>query len=608
MTTAPDPAAQPVGSAASSRVVLADYFLGFENRAVSGGMRPWRLYYESEEDAGRADPKCTTAFSGDLYLNGDIKDIASTYYPAIGPYDAADPHVGEYHVLLAKAAGIDGFMAEFTIGQESKLLNLVAAAKQYGFRVGVNWINQSHLKENSWRDRAEAMASAREVVRWMVKHVYDPCGVRINGKYVFMIFLAHPREPAEPFDAFFSPREVAELKAVAAAEGCDADFLVLPWEPLADAPSAAGTWDGYFPWVWSSSGAATSEDGHSCWSRQTTREQYVERLRSYYATSRRLAQAGRIGTYIGGVCPGFDDHKGQAWGESLRRHLPRDGGQTLRDTWGELKRSDVQAALIITWNDWVESSQVEPSLELGNADLLECARQIADWRGRSSTDERLVQLPEMLLRSRRDVELLRRAGMPDAQTRRLSDALDRCADAISIADANSATTLLTGASSQLQGLKGGLRARPVHAVWEYGFDSVGLRVETAGGRPNRRVTAGEFSGLSLGAGADRVGVRVNDEIRTLLRSGHVVGRFCFEYLDAGKGFLRVLVDAADERHQVIASFKKSGSGGWRTASIELVNARFSAGLPGGYDVMIEARPDEGGGVRLVRIDITSYRT
>src|SRR5215469_15931106 len=38
------------------------------------------------------------------------RQIASWYYPLIGPYDSADPAVLEYHVLLMKLAGIDGII------------------------------------------------------------------------------------------------------------------------------------------------------------------------------------------------------------------------------------------------------------------------------------------------------------------------------------------------------------------------------------------------------------------------------------------------------------------------------------------------------------------
>src|SRR5262249_20146922 len=41
------------------------------------------------------------------------REIASWYYPEIGPYDSADPVVLEYHVLLMKLAGIDGVIADW---------------------------------------------------------------------------------------------------------------------------------------------------------------------------------------------------------------------------------------------------------------------------------------------------------------------------------------------------------------------------------------------------------------------------------------------------------------------------------------------------------------
>src|ERR1700722_4481607 len=44
--------------------------------------------------------------------NGE-QEIASWYYPLIGPYDSADPAVLEYHVLLMKLAGIDGAIVDW---------------------------------------------------------------------------------------------------------------------------------------------------------------------------------------------------------------------------------------------------------------------------------------------------------------------------------------------------------------------------------------------------------------------------------------------------------------------------------------------------------------
>src|SRR5271156_5344494 len=44
--------------------------------------------------------------------NGE-NEVASWYYPLIGPYDSSDPAVLEYHVLLMKLSGIDGVIVDW---------------------------------------------------------------------------------------------------------------------------------------------------------------------------------------------------------------------------------------------------------------------------------------------------------------------------------------------------------------------------------------------------------------------------------------------------------------------------------------------------------------
>ena len=45
--------------------------------------------------------------------NGGKREIASHYYPLIGPYDSGDRNVIEYHLLLMKLAGIDGVIVDW---------------------------------------------------------------------------------------------------------------------------------------------------------------------------------------------------------------------------------------------------------------------------------------------------------------------------------------------------------------------------------------------------------------------------------------------------------------------------------------------------------------
>src|SRR3954468_10841833 len=74
------------------------------------------------------------------------RQIASHYYPKIGPYDSSDPDVIEYHLLLMKYAGIDGVMidwygAQGTNGDVNSLRvnseNLIRNVDDFGLKFGV---------------------------------------------------------------------------------------------------------------------------------------------------------------------------------------------------------------------------------------------------------------------------------------------------------------------------------------------------------------------------------------------------------------------------------------------------------------------------------------
>src|SRR6516162_4575045 len=74
------------------------------------------------------------------------RQIASHYYPMIGPYDSTDPDVLEYHMLLMKYSGVDGLLVDWygqkgTNGDINSLLNasnaIVNQTNNYGLGVGV---------------------------------------------------------------------------------------------------------------------------------------------------------------------------------------------------------------------------------------------------------------------------------------------------------------------------------------------------------------------------------------------------------------------------------------------------------------------------------------
>src|SRR5208283_2317942 len=84
---------------AAPKKVMVHYMPWFVSQPFSGSWGwHWTMNHFNPDDV---DPKTGQ------------QEIASQFYPLIGPYDSADPAVLEYHVLLMKLAGIDGVIVDW---------------------------------------------------------------------------------------------------------------------------------------------------------------------------------------------------------------------------------------------------------------------------------------------------------------------------------------------------------------------------------------------------------------------------------------------------------------------------------------------------------------
>ena len=77
------------------------YMPWFETPATSAEPNDWGYHWKFNN----RNPNVVDA-------NGR-RQIASHYYPKIGPYASRDPHVIEYHLLLMKYAGVDGVLIDW---------------------------------------------------------------------------------------------------------------------------------------------------------------------------------------------------------------------------------------------------------------------------------------------------------------------------------------------------------------------------------------------------------------------------------------------------------------------------------------------------------------
>ena len=87
---------QAAASEAGSVPVYMHYMPWFDTPEVLGGSN-WGLHWTG---AGSQNPNIVDP-------QGKLQ-IASNYYPKIGPYQSSNSDVIEYHMLLLKMAGVDG--------------------------------------------------------------------------------------------------------------------------------------------------------------------------------------------------------------------------------------------------------------------------------------------------------------------------------------------------------------------------------------------------------------------------------------------------------------------------------------------------------------------
>src|SRR5688572_25779849 len=82
----------------NSMKVYMHYMPWFQSKPVSG-------YWGSHWKMKNKNPE--------VILDNGQRQIASHYYPLIGPYDSKDPDVIQYHLLLMKYAGIDAILIDW---------------------------------------------------------------------------------------------------------------------------------------------------------------------------------------------------------------------------------------------------------------------------------------------------------------------------------------------------------------------------------------------------------------------------------------------------------------------------------------------------------------
>lgn len=263
---------------------------------------------------------------------GGQRQIASHYYPQIGPYDSSDPDVIEYHLLLMKMSGVDGVLIDWygvqgTNGDIGSLLNssnaLIDKMDDFGMEFAV--VLEDRFSAN--------IGQAEANVAYLRDNYFN------NPQYI--------RQGAgdDPLLMTFGPitfEQEWQWTQILAQAGEDVDFLPL-WYESNDAGVNA---DGEYSWVW--------ED--------EALDDFLSHIANFYQH-----RAPNLDVAAGSAFPGFDDFYQEGGAGGGYFNIPHDNGQTLASTLSLAAQhaAAVDFVQLVTWNDFGEGTMFEPTVETG---------------------------------------------------------------------------------------------------------------------------------------------------------------------------------------------------------------------------------------------------
>jgi hypothetical protein len=257
------------------------------------------------------------------------------------PYKSADRATIERHVDQAKQAGLDGFIVSWYGPRdapdnqtETNLRTLLDVAQQKDFRIAVDFETGGPFFKNKG-DVQNALSSL------LSTHANHPAYLKVNAKPV-VFFWQNNRFSVNDWAAIRQAIDPLH-QSIWISEGTNLDYLRV-------------------------------FDGHHLYNIAWSADPRAEVIKWGKRVREKAIELGAFKYFVGTAMPGFDDRLTNRSGAIYR---PRNNGEYFRQSFTGVTQSNADWAVVTSFNEWVEGSQIEPSATYGDQ-YLNLAAELAN--------------------------------------------------------------------------------------------------------------------------------------------------------------------------------------------------------------------------------------
>ncbi len=371
-------------------LIVAHYMSWFQTPEFSGSWGFWRIQRDNIDKKYWHEPENRK--------DCGARDISSVFYPDIGPYDSADPDLCEYHILLAKLAGIDAFVADWYGPDPSKehpydnigFLAMKKMAEKMNFKVMICWEDRSMFPKFSpgVKSREDALDRGREMLKYLESEWFSsPAYLRLGKSPMLTNFCW-----GDPGDDISKPfLSAAEWREILSSS--NEKIVFVHDYHLHRKVNDFTPYSSVLPWGCNYHGRDSAPE--------------------FWKLCDENIEKGDFSFTSGTVLPDFDNRGCGGW-HNHETVCKRRNGDKFRANWEEVLKHNPALIHIPTWNDFNEGGTIEPVRqgilqenfpgEGYGCRELETVQTYAEKLGKIKADKAALKIPRLIYSCRKLIQ------------------------------------------------------------------------------------------------------------------------------------------------------------------------------------------------------------